>query len=111
MSNSPRLSCVDVAVMLSETPFDFLSLRLDLELSEPAKNQTLAMWTRPGETQRGGASQCEGWGLQSRPCGELPLHSPYYCSPKHRKIDYPLASMKEMILLSKYSELPLSSVY
>lgn len=60
MSDSLRLSCVDVAVMLSETPFDFLSLRLDLELSEPAKNKTLATWTRPGETQRGGA-QCEGW--------------------------------------------------
>lgn len=56
MSNGSRLSCVDVAAMLSETPFDFLSLRLDLEHSEPAKNKTLATGTRLGETQRGGAS-------------------------------------------------------
>lgn len=53
MSNSSRLARVGVAVMLSETPFDFLSLRLDLELSELAENKTLAAWC-PGETQRGG---------------------------------------------------------
>lgn len=61
LCQTARDSRVDVAVMLSETPFDFLSLRLDREHSEPAENKTLATWTRPGEIQRGGASQCEGW--------------------------------------------------
>lgn len=44
LSTTSRLSCVFVAVLLSEPPFDFLSLRLDLELSELAKSRTLRLY-------------------------------------------------------------------
>lgn len=100
--------------MPSEIPSDSPSHRLDLELGEACGEHTALNSQIKGRERLGeGPCKCEGWVevAEQMLWGELSLHSPDYRSPNCREIDDPLASVKEIILLPKYKDHPLGSVY
>lgn len=100
--------------MPSEIPSDSPPHRLDLELGEACQRAHRFEFTDKGTRKTGrGPCRCEGWVevVEKMLWGELSLHSPDYRNPKCRETDDPLASVKEIILLPKYKDHPLGSVY